>query len=63
MADNNETIDIVVLLENDPITGVKYGLQKITLQEDTTIQKHIDGYLSIKSRNKQLVEKNRTTQK
>ena len=62
MKTDNNTLTIVALIENDPITGVKYGEQKITIGEKQR-QKHINRYLSIKARNRQLIDKNRTTHK
>ena len=54
-----ETITIVTLLENDPITGVKYGEQKITVGEISR-QKHINRYICSKSRRQQMINKNCT---
>ena len=66
---NKESITVVALLENDPITGVKYGEQKIILSEDeygaqpTEAQKQYDKYVRIKARNNAKIKNERTKQK
>ena len=57
------TITIVTLIENDPITGVKYGEKEITVDETLDLQRHIARYLSAKARRKQLMHRQRTMQK
>lgn len=61
---SKQKIKIVTLIENDPILGVKYGEQTIVLNEDTQQQtKYVEQYNTAKSRNQQLMNKSRTTQK
>lgn len=65
MAKKDQTITIVTLIENNPITGVKYGEQEITLNEeiDITRQKHIDRYKKVRNNHKRFVQQNRANQK
>ena len=59
-----KTITVVALLENDPITGVKYGEKEITSDEQTTLRpEDIKKYLAYKTRNKEIIRKNHTMQK
>lgn len=58
-----KTMKIVTIIEDDPILGVKYGEKEIALSQENVRQLHIAGYLSIKARNRHLLNKNRTTQK
>ena len=58
-----QTITIVTLIENDPITGVKYGEKDIHIDTEDISQKHIDRYLRIKERNRKMIGANRTTHK
>ena len=57
------TITVVDLIENDPITGVKYGEKEITFDEDAINPEHIKRFLAIKARNKEIIHKNRTMHK
>lgn len=60
----SETIEIVTLIENDPITGAKYGTQEIALEEITDKQrKSIQRYNQAKARRQNMLDNSRTTQK
>ena len=60
----SETIEVVTLIENDPITGAKYGTQEIALEEITDKQrKSIQRYNQAKARRQNMLANSRTTQK
>ena len=60
----SEKIEVVALIENDPITGVKYGTQEITLDEiDEKRSKSIKRYNQAKARRQETLANSRTTQK
>lgn len=60
----SEKIEIITLIENDPITGVKYGTQEIALKELTDKQrKSIQRYYQSKARRQSLLTNSHTTQK
>ena len=54
-------IKVVTLIENDPITGVKYGEQEIILNEEQ-YNKYTE-YAKVQKRNANMIKSSRTTQK
>lgn len=60
----SETIEIVTLIENDPITGAKYGTQKMALTEITEKRsKSIKRYNQAKARRQNMLTNSQTIQK
>lgn len=56
-----ETITIVALLENDPITGVKYGEQEIIISKEE--YNKYNEYSKIQKQNTNMIRVTRTKQK
>lgn len=60
----SETIAIVTLIENDPITGAKYGTWEMALTELTNKQsRSIKRYNQAKARRQNMLTNSQTIQK
>ena len=60
----SEKIEVITLIENDPITGAKYGTREMALEELTDKQrKSIQRYYQAKARRQNMLNNSRTTQK